>query len=33
LNTERDRHRGEVEELGRNLNMPAMKLRLREGGS
>ncbi len=31
LNTERDRHREEVEELGRNVNAPAMKLRLREG--
>jgi hypothetical protein len=27
---ERDRHREEVEELGRNVNAPAMKLRLRE---
>ncbi len=32
LNTERDRHREEVEELERNVNAPAMKLRLREGG-
>ncbi len=32
MNTEKDRHRGEVEELGRNVNAPAMKLRLREGG-
>jgi hypothetical protein len=24
LNTERDRHREEVEELGRNINVPAM---------
>jgi hypothetical protein len=30
LNMERDRHREEVEELGRNVNAPAMKLRLRE---
>ena len=30
LDMERDRHREEVEELGRNINMPAMKLRLRE---
>jgi hypothetical protein len=30
LNTERDRHREEVEELGRNVNVLAMKLRLRE---
>jgi hypothetical protein len=28
---ERDRHREEVKELGRNINAPAMKLRLREG--
>ncbi len=31
LNTERDRHREEVEELGRNVSVLAMKLRLREG--
>ncbi len=30
MSTERDRHREEVEELGRNVNAPAMKLRLRE---
>ncbi len=30
MNTERDRPREEVEELGRNINVPAMKLRLRE---
>jgi hypothetical protein len=27
LNTERDRHKEEVEELGRNVNVLAMKLR------
>ncbi len=30
LITERGRHREEVEELGRNVNAPVMKLRLRE---
>ncbi len=30
MNTERNRHREEVEEPGRNVNAPAMKLRLRE---
>ncbi len=30
MSTERDRHREEVVELGRNVNAPAMKLRLRE---
>ncbi len=30
MNTESNRHREEVEELGRNVNAPAMKLRLRE---
>ncbi len=30
MNTERDRPREEVEELRRNVNAPAMKLRLRE---
>ncbi len=30
MNTERDRHKEEVEELGRNVNAPAMKLRLLE---
>ncbi len=33
LNTERNRHREKVEELGRNVKAPAMKLRLREGES
>ncbi len=31
MNMEKDRHREEIEELGRNVNMPAMNLRLKEG--
>ncbi len=30
MNTDRDRHREEVEKLGRNVNAPATKLKQRE---